>query len=237
MTVRTGDEFSSNQAEHFWQMLRSVQPGEYWEAFDRIHTTTVACSLLSPYKSLSAAAHDAYDRRSGWSSSGIGDVQMAGRTPRLAKEFWILDIRTVINNEEPSETELTACRSLLQQFLAIKIRKAPQTDAVLTADSDLPIRLQVSPVGLIGYIWLQVADQISRGAAPRRCERHLCGKPFVVNPRSKPRSGKYCSEACRQYEYRKRAKARKLATEGLSEISIGECIRYPVSTVRTWLQR
>jgi len=86
---------------------------------------------------------------------------------------------------------------------------------------------------LIGVVWLQLAERIAQGRAPRPCAR--CGRIFVISPRSKRGHGSYCSPACRQAVQRLRTEARRMDRDNVPLRSIARRLSQKTSTVRAWL--
>lgn len=91
------------------------------------------------------------------------------------------------------------------------------------------------PDSLIGALWLQVAEAVQEGKEYRKCRQ--CSKTFELDPATHRRNAYYCSDKCRQREYRMRTQARKLHQEGCSDDEIAARLEVNEETVERWLAR
>lgn len=77
------------------------------------------------------------------------------------------------------------------------------------------LEYHVTPTGLIGAIWLDLALAINGKIEYRLCDH--CGNPFAIKPKARKAGGaknekRYCSRSCRFKQYRARKKAAAAAS-------------------------
>lgn len=112
-------------------------------------------------------------------------------------------------------------------------------------------RLREGPVPshLAGAIWLQLAFGLTRHAEYRTCANDGCRRPFEVAAgltTGKRANAKFCSQACKSQDYRKRrAMAKELARQGVAPSKIAKVVvrnfrksgdsNSPAALVRSWI--
>ena len=97
-------------------------------------------------------------------------------------------------------------------------------------------RLLLSPVNLLSALWLQFANAISAEKDFHACRR--CGKWFEVGPGAAKSHAVFCSNACRQSDYRARhSKAVELARDGTASNEIAKELDTPLETVERWIRK
>ncbi len=101
---------------------------------------------------------------------------------------------------------LGPARDCVQDFvnLSLKARVSPRLEE--SAPATRP-QIRLVPHGLIGALWLQLAQSIDGDRDYRRCSE--CLTWFEIAPGSGREDKRYCSNACRMRAYRKRKAAGK----------------------------
>lgn len=100
------------------------------------------------------------------------------------------------------------------------------------------LRICLTPLNLLGAIWLQFAAAVDVLKTFQKCAQ--CGAPFEIS--RDPRTGKrtdarFCSTRCRVNQYRDRIEqARRLRAAGRSNAEIARELGTRMGTVRTWLK-
>jgi hypothetical protein len=104
------------------------------------------------------------------------------------------------------------------------------------SDNDDSPRLEFSPRGLVGALWLQFASAIATTKSFRLCR--MCNKPIEISRSGGARTDAvFCSNACKSRDYRQRmTKARRLAQEGWSPKAVARELKTSLVTVRRWLR-
>lgn len=106
---------------------------------------------------------------------------------------------------------------------------------VVPADTDEGFELRITPISLIGAMWLQAAHALSRPKEFRRCP--VCGNLIEVARNTGARKdATFCSDPCKSKDYRdRRAAARKLAARSVPAAQIAKKTKTKLATVKKWL--
>jgi hypothetical protein len=110
-------------------------------------------------------------------------------------------------------------------------------DVTFSVEANDNIRLSLygcEVVNLLGVVWLQMRQSLSRGQPARICLQ--CRLPFWPDAFSRGNRVRYCSNRCRQANHRRRSRARKLHANGQSSRSIAKEMAIPEKRVREWLK-
>lgn len=100
-----------------------------------------------------------------------------------------------------------------------------------------PMTLKFSPGSLITSLWLQLGKAITQDNEYRDCRQ--CGEWFELHPDTNRTNRKFCSNACRSKNYRKRKKkAQKMFKRGDSVEEIAEKLITDTEPekIRGWVQ-
>jgi hypothetical protein len=96
--------------------------------------------------------------------------------------------------------------------------------------------LEIVPQNLVGALWLQFAQAVSRQRRHRKCG--TCGMWFEVSPGVARSNRLYCSEACRSKAYRDRKdRAQQLHAQGRPIKEIAEELNSTVKVVKGWISQ
>jgi hypothetical protein len=103
-----------------------------------------------------------------------------------------------------------------------------------------PLRVHISPTGVAGVVWLQLARGIEGNIRHERCGRALCRR-WVAHSYSTASGGKrkdalYCSTNCRVKAYRERQQeASRLHSTGMPLAKVAAAVRSESKVVRRWI--
>lgn len=102
---------------------------------------------------------------------------------------------------------LLAVQRVVNEHLSVGNRTASRL--LWNVDTEA-LEYHVTPTGLIGAIWLDLALAINGKIEYRLCDQ--CGTPFAIKPKARKAGGaknekRYCSRSCRFKQYRARKKA------------------------------
>ncbi len=92
------------------------------------------------------------------------------------------------------------------------------------------IGLHVVPNCLLGGLWLQFAEAVSRTKKFRNCDE--CGSWFEVSPQAARTNRRFCGDKCKTKNSRQGKKIRKLHAQGWPIEKIAKETGYDVATVR-----
>ncbi len=122
---------------------------------------------------------------------------------------------------------------VLQTILNEKLKE--ETASRLLWDPDTrDLVLRMVPKSLLGALWFQLAEMISKKQGLKQCEQ--CGKWFRVAAGIGRTDKKYCSQRCRTQWYRNRtAKVARLHARGRTPAEIAKHFDTDVDTVETWI--
>lgn len=106
---------------------------------------------------------------------------------------------------------------------------------LVEADSDEGYNLRIRPISLIGAMWLQTGQALTRPKEFRRCV--TCQTLIEVSRETGARSdAMFCSDACKSKDLRqRRAEARRLAST-MTAAQIAKRVRSDVATVKRWIE-
>lgn len=114
-----------------------------------------------------------------------------------------------VQDRRPTGDQVYDAWGLLQILINTKL--SALSEAKVLWDNDYEQRgIYLVPISLWGAMWLQFAMEVASVGEARRCKH--CGNRFIA------KRAEYCSDACRQKEYRKR----------LAESGESQCVRKPV---------
>ena len=100
--------------------------------------------------------------------------------------------------------------------------------------SDGP-QLTFTPNALCSAVWLQLAQAVEGNKEYSSCK--TCRRPFEVGAEVR-RGASYCSNACRQTDYRQRQhRARELHRQGVSVAEIARRLDSQTNTIRGWVKK
>jgi hypothetical protein len=121
----------------------------------------------------------------------------------------------------------------LQGIVNDRLKAETASRLLWDADSrDLVLRMV--PKNLLGAIWFQFAEMVSKKQGLKQCEQ--CGKWFRVAAGIGRTDKKYCSQRCRTQWYRHRtAQAARLYTRGKAPAEIAKQFETDVRTVEVWI--
>jgi hypothetical protein len=111
--------------------------------------------------------------------------------------------------------------------------------AVLPSDLKRPaprpgrLEARVTPLNLLGALWLQFIDSMGDKREFRRCEE--CGEWLAISPRARRNHSRYCDKPCKYRAYRKRRKAWQLRSEDLGIEEIAARLKTEPARVRAWI--
>lgn len=93
---------------------------------------------------------------------------------------------------------------LLQCELNARLAEHPPMPYLVWNQDRSELRVRLKPISLISALWLQFAFAVGENYSYRTCA--ACGMWFQVGPGGNMRAdAKYCSNACRQQQYRERS--------------------------------
>ena len=96
--------------------------------------------------------------------------------------------------------------------------------------------LAVAPTNLLAQIWFQFAVAVQHQKEYRKCGE--CGRWFELPSRGSRHEKTFCSQACKQKEYRSRQRhARMLFLMGTPIKEIAESTGSDAATVDSWFER
>ncbi len=99
---------------------------------------------------------------------------------------------------------------------------------------DVPIRIKIVPIHLLGALWLQFALSISERKEYQRCE--ACRVYFELAPDVGRADKRYCDNACRNRSLRRRQKkARDMRKSKVSLREITKATGSDMRTIKKWL--
>ncbi len=132
-----------------------------------------------------------------------------------------------------------ACNSRLDADTSFGVLFDPA--AALPSDLKYPsprlgrLEARVTPLNLLGALWLQFADSMGDKREFRRCEE--CDEWLAISPRARRNHSMYCGEPCKYRAYRKRRKARQLHSEDLGIEEIAARLKTEPARVRAWIAK
>jgi hypothetical protein len=170
------------------------------------------------------------DNKLGFKWSWKGQiVEMARFTHGLKNGFKVplpADAHDEVSGEMDEFLWLLRANEMLAAIVAPRLVPAAGYDK---------LSLRFDPRSLIGAMWLQAAQVAAEGEI-RLCE--TCGHPIAVDRTTGARTNaKFCSNACRFRNYRKRqARAAKLSKRGLTASQIAKKLGTDTATVLGWIK-
>lgn len=140
------------------------------------------------------------------------------------------DIAEYLRPDDRLQRALYYIQATLNKWLTARISPEVRFNADATRVGVFHV-----PDSLIAAMWLQTAEAVQEGREYRKCRQ--CNRRFEIHPETHRKNTYYCSDKCKQREYRMRAQARKLGEDGCSIDEIAARLEVNVEAVERWLAR